>query len=120
MATPALTAEKIEELRALHGRIEVVEGRKPAATAGNPDPATPWAVVYKKPSRATYKRFRAMSHRPESIADAQEMLARACCVWPETAAGFDALLEDFPGIPEGSGKALGDLAGMSADETGKL
>ena len=36
MATPALTAEKIEELRALHGRIEVVEGRKPAATAGHP------------------------------------------------------------------------------------
>ena len=109
MATPALTPEKIEELRAAHGRIEVVNAKNGA-----------WQVVYRKPTRAEYRRFRAMSHRPEAIADAQEMLARACCVHPAPATAFDALLEDFPGIPEGSGKALGDLAGMSADETGKL
>ena len=103
----APTEEEIQKLRETHGRIEVVTGKGGA-----------WVVVYRKPTRAEYKRFRAMSHRPEAVADAQEALARSCAVFPAKAE-YDALLEDYPAIPEASGKALGDLAGISAEETGK-
>jgi hypothetical protein len=102
-----LSPEQIEELRKTHGRVAVVTGKDDA-----------WQVVYKKPSRADYKRFRAMSHRPEQASEAQEMLALKCVVHP-SAEALDALLEDYPGIPEASGKALGELAGVTGADAGE-
>ncbi len=102
-----LNEEQIEELRALHKRIAVVQGKDDA-----------WFVVFRKPTRAEFKRFRSMLHNEEQKSDAQESLARSCAVYA-SGGGFDALLEDFPAIPEACGKALGELAGFAVNQSAK-
>lgn len=102
-----LTEEQIEAFRTSHGRIAHVVGK-----AG-------WEVVFRKPTRNEYKRFRAIANDPAQVANCQEVLARACIVYPEKATEFDALLDDFPGIPEACGKALGELCGMQTEESTK-
>ena len=102
-----LTEDQVKELETKYGRVAHVVG------AGGK-----WEVVFRKPARAEYKRFRSMSHNPSTVADAQETLCRACVVHPSKEA-FDALLEDWPGICEAAGKALSELAGIAVDESVK-
>lgn len=110
--TTKITKAEIDQLEAAHKRVAVVRGRP------DPDGATPWEVVFRKPTRAEYKMFRANSHNPATIADAQEKLARACVVHPSKEA-FDALLEDWPAIPEAASGAFSRLMGLAADEDSK-
>lgn len=101
--------EKIEELESMHKRIAVLRG------VGDP-PA--WEIVLRKPSRAEYKMFRAQIMNPAQAPDAQEILVRKCVVFPD-AAGFDALLEDYPAIPEAASEAIKRLTGLGAAEDTK-
>lgn len=101
--------EKIEELEATHKRIAVVRG--------NGDPPA-WEIVMRKPTRAEYKMFRAQLTNPAQAPDAQEILVRKCVVYPDAAA-FDAMLEDYPAIPEAVGDALRRLIGLGAAEDTK-
>lgn len=96
-----LSKEEIEQLEATHKRIAVVR-----SVDGE------WCVVYKKPTRAQYKQFRSRNHDENQVADAAEQLARQLVVYPSPEA-FDALLEEWPAIPEASSKALLRLMGMS-------
>ena len=103
-----LEKQQIDELEAKHLRIEVVrgEGEKP-----------PWEIVLRKPTRAEYKQFRAHMHDPARIANAQEVLVLKCVVYPDPER-LDALLEEWPGIPEAAGDALRRLTGLgAADDT---
>ncbi len=102
-----LTKDQIAEFEATHKRIAHVVGKDDA-----------WECVFRRPTRAEFKRFRAQLHNDEQKADAQENLARSCVVHPP-ATGFDALLEDFPAIPEACGKALGELAGFAVNQSAK-
>lgn len=108
----AITQEKLDELEVLHKRIAHVKGRPNAK--GEPE----WEVVYRKPKRAEYKMFRRNASNEQAKSEAQEILARQLVVYPELSA-FDALLEDYPGIPEASSKAFVCLNGMESDESVK-
>lgn len=101
-----LTQEDIDKLEVTHKRIAHLKGN------GTPPP---WEIVLRKPTRAEYKRFRAMSHNPAQVPDAQEVLARATVVYP-TREEFDALLEEYPGIPEACGKSFTELSGIAHQE----
>lgn len=105
-----LTKDQIDALEATHKRISHLKGKP---LPGESKPA--WEIVLRKPTRQEYKHFRSMSHNPAQVAEAQEILARKCCVYPEKDA-FDALLDDWPGIPEAAGGAFKDLLGLEASE----
>lgn len=96
-----ITDAEVQALEATHKRIAVVRSKH-----GD------WEVVFRRPNRSEYKRFRAAA---ANNPDAQEMLCRAIIVYPSKEA-FDALLEDWPGIPEASAQAIMDLAGMQSRE----
>src|SRR4051812_19368289 len=100
-----LTAEELADLEAKHVRTAHLIGKGGA-----------WEVVFRKPTRAEYKAFRARAHNPAQAADAQEILARACVVHPSKEA-FDALLEDYPGIPEAASKEFTNLVGLSVEDS---
>jgi len=110
-----ITPERLLELDAKHGRIAHVKSNHlvdPLADV----PVPRWEVVLRKPNRAEYKAFRAMA--PKSP-DAQENLVRQIMVEPEGATAIDALINDWPGIPEACTEALYQLTGMTAEELGK-
>lgn len=104
-----LTEKQMAELEAKHGRIARLK-----------DPQGKWEVVLRKPTRPEYKAFRARSHNPAQIADAQEQLVRQIVVHP-TPEAFGNLLDDYPGIAESpaASKALQALTGMAAEEDSK-
>ena len=99
-----LTDEQVAEYETEHKRVARLRGQNGA-----------WEVVLRKPTRAEYKQFRSRSHDPSKAPDAQELLVRQCCVYPSREA-FDALLEDWPGIPEACGEAIKSLTGLSATD----
>lgn len=102
-----LTPDQIKSLEDSHKRIAVVrhEGAE-------------WCVVYRAPSRAEYKQFRSRINNPQTAPDAQEQLARQCVVYPSKEA-FDALLEEWPAIPEASSKAFSRLMGLAVEDDSK-
>jgi hypothetical protein len=102
-----LSKEDLQKLETDHKRIAHVVGKNNA-----------WECVFRKPTRAEYKRFRAMAHNSSTLPDAQENLARTCVVFPSPE-GFDALLEDYPAIPEAAASEIGEIMGMAVDETVK-
>lgn len=102
-----LSDEDIKKLEAEHKRVAHLRGKNGE-----------WEVVFRKPSRAEYKRFRASSHNKDMAADAQETLARQCVVYPSREA-FDALLEDWPAIPEAASNAFSRLMGLAVEDDSK-
>lgn len=107
MPVEKLSADKINELEKLHKRIHVLD-----------DTDGEWQVVFRKPNRAEYKRFKTQINSAEHASDAAETLARQLVVHPSPEA-FDALLDEFPGIPEAASKAFLRLAGAVAAFDGK-
>ncbi len=105
-----VTPEKLAELESAHGRIGVVT---------HPDGKS-WVLVLRHPRRVEYKMFRQYAANEQKKTEAQETLVKQTCVWPETPAALDALLDEWPGIPEACGATLMSLAGMSGLEQGKL
>lgn len=102
-----LSKDELQELETKYKRIARIADRDGA-----------WEVVMRKPTHAEYKRFRAQLHNEQQKPDAAENLARVCVVHPSREQ-FDALLEDYPAIGDACGNALGELAGFTADQSGK-
>ena len=73
-----------------------------------------WECILRPPKRAEYKRFKHQTHNPATAADAQEMLVRQCVVYPDRVV-FDALLEEYPAIPEALSKPLLDMLEMELE-----
>ncbi len=108
------TKETLDALDAKHRRTALVFSRQEGADGPL------WAVVLRKPSRPEYKQWRAQSHDDAAKADSQEVLVRKLIVWPELdPAGLEALLDDWPGIPEACGNALLDLTGAAGKADAK-
>lgn len=107
MAFP--TDEDLANLEATHKRIGVVTHHDSKS----------WCVVLRKPTRAEYKRFRSWINQPQKSDIAQEQLFKDTVVFPAKGE-IEALLDEWPGIPEACGKMLAELAGMSAVEQGKV
>lgn len=102
----AITKEELEKFSNIHkGCAHVVSKR------GD------WEIVLRKPTRPEYKQYRSRHHGNDADM-AQEILVRQIRVYPDTDA-FDAMLEEFPGIPEALTKTVLRLCGMEAEETGK-
>jgi hypothetical protein len=80
-----------------------------------------WECVFRTPKRSTeFKPYKARCHNPAQVSDALEILARQIVVFP-THEAFDALLDDFPAIPEALShdETFQELVGMSTEEVGK-
>jgi hypothetical protein len=94
----------LDELRAKHRRIKVVEFND-------------LTVVFRAPTSAEYKMFRAKAHNPATVANAQEDLARVTVVHPSREA-FSAILDEYPALCENAEvlRAFQELTGMTADE----
>ncbi len=101
--------KEIQEFEDKYKRIAHVKGK------GEPPP---WEIVLRKPTRAEYKQFRSQNHNDAVKADSQEILIRKLAIYP-TVEQLDALLDDYPAIPEACGDALRHLAGLAVDEQGK-
>jgi hypothetical protein len=100
----AITTQEIEALDAAHGRTAVVRAKRGE-----------WEVVFRKPKRMEWKRFQGAKDTPEAL----EQLCKTLVVFPSKEA-FDALLEEWPGLPVAAAEAIGELAGVSSKEdTGK-
>lgn len=80
-----------------------------------------WEAVFRSPTRAQYKMFRANAHNSARVSDANETLARQTVVYPATPAEFDALLDRFPAIPEAmaNDEEFRALTGVSVEEGAK-
>ena len=104
---------KLTELEATHKRIAVCKSSKLRAD-GQPE----WMAVFRKPNRMEYKAYRAEANDESRKSDAAERLARRLVVLP-TPEAFDAMVEDFPGIPEACQRALNELAGIHQVDDGK-
>ena len=100
----AIEEKVLDELRTKHRRIKVVE-------------LGPFTAVFRAPTSGEYKMFRAKSHNPAAVANAQEDLARVTVVYP-TRAVFDSFLEEYPGFCENEAvtEAFKQLTGMAVDE----
>lgn len=96
----------LAELEEKHGEIKSVETALGMA-------------VFRGPTRAEYKRFRAAIHDPRKKADATEMLVRDCVVHPSPEE-FDRWCDKKPATPEVCSDAVLTLAGITDEaEAGK-
>lgn len=68
-------------------------------------------VVVRKPSRPEFERFHEEING-EHASTAMQTLMRSIVVYPD-AAGFHALLEQYPGIPQEFGKEVTKLVGIA-------
>lgn len=93
--------ETIERLKAEYGEVYLVE----VGEAG---------VIVRPPTRAEYRRFRALAIDEKKRADAVERLVRDCVLWPD-ADGLDELLERRPALTEVIGGELLKLAGFAEE-----
>jgi hypothetical protein len=103
-----LTPEKEAELAEKH----------PGAR-GLKHPRKPLQVILREPTRAEYKRFRATAIDDRRKPEAQEQLFASVCVWPETPAEREQLLEQWPACPEACSKLFDDMLGLTGVEQGK-
>lgn len=103
-----LTDEQLDKFKTDHGRIAHLIGK-----GGG------WEVVLRKPNRAEWRKFKADAANPSTASVAQENLCRVLAVHPPKGDAFEALLNEWPAIPEAFAGALHDLIGMSVEETGK-
>lgn len=105
-----ITEEELSALETAHKRIGHLKSKE-CDDKGIPA----WEIVLRKPSRQEYKQFRAQSHNPAQVAEAQEILARKCVVHPSREL-FDSMLEDYPAIPEAAGEMFKKLTGLAVAE----
>lgn len=113
-----ITKEKLEELEKQHGRIAHLKGPPvPGSKANeNGDREPCWEIVLKKPTRQQYAYFRKLGHNEQRKSEAQEELVSNTMVYPSTKSEVEALLDEWPGIPEAATKAIMSLTGMAVDE----
>ncbi len=70
-------------------------------------------LVFRKPTRAEFQRFRSMATSGKTP-EATDMIAALCVVRPSRAV-FSGLLEQWPGIISACGDACALLAGITQD-----
>jgi hypothetical protein len=99
--------KKLEEIKAANPGVSVFE-----TSACDRD------FLFRRPTRAEYKRYRSKIFDVESRDSATEQLTRACVLYPDPAA-FDALLEELPALGETVGAEVLKSAGVANAEAAK-
>lgn len=99
--------DKLDALRATHGRIAVAD-----TAAG--------VLVFRKPTRAEYKKFQRLNRDPETHDSSDENLA-ADTIVSHTREEFMAMLEEWCGLMAGPeiNRALKEASGMIKAAEGK-
>lgn len=99
--------DKLDALRAQHGRIAIAD-----TPAGE--------LVFRKPTRAEYKKFQRLARDPEQNEIADEVLAGDTII-SHTREEFVAMLDEFPGLLSGPdiNRALKEAAGILKATEGK-
>ncbi len=98
-----ITKEWLEEAQAKYKRVAHVVGADDE-----------WEVVLRKPDSKEYKMLRAQTLNESQQPMALEACFRKICIYPEGKDAVQALLDDWPGIPEACGPAINRLSGLSA------
>ncbi len=109
---PRPTPEQIAALEAKHRRVIVVH----ASLEENDEPV--WSVVLRKPTRPEYKMVRAELLDEARKPDATERLFRKICVLPD-GAGIDALLDEWPAVPEACSEFMLAMLGAAGKADAK-
>jgi len=120
-----------EEQRAkdLQARMDLedehVDGGIAAVSVSRFVPGQPTQAYVRTPTTTEYKRYLDQVHRGvdrkslKAQRDAQELLARACWVYPRAPEDRDAMLAVFPGILTPISVAAAALAEGKSEEEGK-
>lgn len=123
-------AEEAQYEKDLEARIELEDehGSIASVSVARFVDGHPTMALVRTPSSGEYKRYKAQMFRaahdgkkgaPVGQAAAQELLARACWVWPASEEARDAMAEAFPGILTPISQAAAALAEGKAEDTGK-
>ena len=107
-----LTPEQIVELEAKYDQIAIITAKH------EPGQEPRFQCAFRPPDQAEYKRFRSLANQESHKADSQEVLCRACVVYP-TRDAFDVLLKRYPGLCEAAAGRVADLIGFAIEEAGK-
>ena len=117
MALPTLpkvpSGETLSELEAKYRRLAIVKSPD-IRNDGEPE----WFVLLRPPNRAEYKQLKAMLNNDTQRTVAVEGLMRKLAVYPDPAA-VDAMIDEWPGIPEGCWPTIERLAGAAGSEERK-
>lgn len=97
--TEALTPETID---ALKQKLNVSRLYQLEAKSGE-------SVLVRMPTTGDWRRFRSQLHEERKRVDAPETLLRSCIVHPDKA-GFDAMVEEMPGLLDNFAAQLVELA----------
>ena len=100
-----ISEEQVREAEDKYGRVAHVKG-----SGGT------WEILLRKPTRPEYRMFRSKSKNPNTEADAQEDLVRLLSLAPPRGPELDALLDEWPAIPEACSKALLHLMGLQVEQ----
>lgn len=97
--------KKLEALKAEHPNLKLVVLRAPGGEE----------VVVRRPNREIWKRYIGAMMTDDRKLDAGENLLKTCLVFPDPS-GFEALVDDAPGLVMTFTGALMDVAGFSPGE----
>lgn len=112
-----LTPEQTEAVKALeekHGRIGLVHSEDTKA-----DGTYEWFVVLRKPTSAEYKQIKSLAHKEQSEKVTEAALRRLAVLPGASTPELDALLAEWPGIPDAAYPMYMKLSGGTGDARGK-
>ena len=69
-------------------------------------------IVVRRPDRPVWKRFQAQAQDDRRRQEALENLVTGCLVYPENG-GWDAMVDERPGLVQSFGNAIVELAGAA-------
>lgn len=121
-----VTPEQIKQLEALHGRVAVVsDDAYPAEGEEVPAGAVGWEIVVRRAKASEWKLFRKQSTTEGVASEANDWIARVCVVrvagspdGKDPREAFDALLDEWPAIPERVGNIIAKLSGFDVLKRG--
>lgn len=113
-----LTQEQIQELEAKHKRIAVVRSSETKEDTKPPEPE--WLVVLRRPTGTEWKLMKAIANDPKlaGAAGPNERCFRMLVVQP-VGPELEALLEEWPGVPDACAHPILELAGAVGASRGK-
>lgn len=110
--------QTLESLKAKHGSVLHLKFFDPNDEREEKDRTPAAEIVVKRPSRAAYKRWRSMIVDDAKKADAVETLMKDAVVHP-TLPEWEAMLDEYPALPETFGGEVLKLLGANTKADAK-
>ena len=121
-----VTPDELKSLEATHGRVAVVfDDAYPGEGEDIPAGAVGWEIVVRRAKSAEWKMFRKQSTTEGVASEAGEWISRVCVVrvagavaGKDARESFDALLDEWPAIPERVAGIVAKLSGFDMAKRG--